>query len=76
MKNISKSDEQLLAEFTTASLQICKIEVRMKELQKIKADLEIKRDRAFGLYEDRQKQKGREIDLPEYLETDNLDLEK
>ena len=49
---------------TMQNLQICKIDTKIKELEQLRTLITAKRDLNFKLYEDRQKQKGRKIELP------------
>lgn len=73
---IVKTDEELLNEFALQNLQICKLQAKIDELEELKASIVAKRDANFKIYEDRQKQKGRNIEIPKFpVKLEDLDLE-
>ncbi|NBB18859.1 hypothetical protein GVN20_05775 [Runella sp. CRIBMP] len=60
-----KTKEEILYDFTVACLQSHKLARKIEELQKIKDVIDAKARQSFQVYEDRLKQEGNNIELPE-----------
>lgn len=61
----TQTNEEVLYDFTVFSLQSKKLDRKIKELLKVKEIIDAKAQKAFDIYEDRRKQQGEEIVLPD-----------
>jgi hypothetical protein len=61
----TQTDAEVLYDFTVYSLQSQKLDRKIKQLTKIKEIIDIKAEQAFDVYEDRLKQRGEDIVLPD-----------
>jgi hypothetical protein len=63
-----QSDAEVLYDYTVQCLQVSMLEARIKELEEIKNKIAGRRDDNFKIYRDRLKQRGKEIDLPDFTQ--------
>lgn len=61
---LMKSTEDILVEFTAATLQVKLLDKEIAKLEALRRIAEGKANEAFDLYHDRLKQSGKEIEMP------------
>jgi hypothetical protein len=72
---MNKTNEEILIELAMQTLQVCKIDAKIKELTSIREAISTRRYENFKVYEDRLKQQGKEIDLQYQIDLDGFDTE-